>query len=192
MSEDFLKLDNYNYNTQIDFSGGGFVINRTLTQEDGKIYMGEITKTGRQKISQGQLDERFVPFDIFDEQLLLATVKDQINNAKSNFLNKEHLLFCQKDGSYIDYRCINNIFKRICREAGVKLDLVKGCHVHMCRHTGATRMIEAGMDLLVIATILGHVDDRQIKETYGHILARYRNRQLKNSRTYYKQKRLSA
>ena len=186
------ELGALDYTKHIDFSAGGFVINRTLTQEDGKIIMGENTKTGRQKISQGQLDERFVPFDIFDEKLLLDTVKDQMQNAKCNFNNKEHLLFCQKDGSYIDYRCINNIFKRICREAGVKLDLPKGCHVHMCRHTGATRMIEAGMDLLVIAAILGHVDDRQIKETYGHILARYRNRQLKNSRAYYKQQRLSA
>ena len=62
----------------------------------------------------------------------------------------------------------------------------------MCRHTGATRMLEAGMDLLVIAYILGHSDDRQIKETYGHILPRYRNKQLKNSRTYYKNNKLSA
>ncbi len=154
--------------------------------------MDETTKTGREKISQGQLDERIVPFDIFDEKLLLDTVKDQIANAKSNFCNKEHLLFCQLDGSYIDYRCINNIFKRICREAGVKLNLTKGCHVHMCRHTGATRMIEAGMDLLVIAAILGHVDDRQIKETYGHILARYRNKQLKDCRAYSKKVKLCA
>ena len=154
--------------------------------------MGKTTKTGRKKISQGQLDERYVPFDIFDENLLYATVKDQLNNAHSNFRNKEHLLFCQLDGSYIDYRCINNIFKRICREAGVKLDLTTGCHVHMCRHTGATRMIEAGMDLLVIAAILGHSDDTQIKETYGHILNRYKNKQLKNSRAYYKKYRLSA
>ena len=62
----------------------------------------------------------------------------------------------------------------------------------MCRHTGATRMIEAGMDLLVIATILGHVDDRQIKETYGHILARYRNKQLKDCRAYSKKVKLCA
>lgn len=186
------ELGALDYTKHLDFSAGGFVINRTLSQEDGKIIMGENTKTGRQKISQGQLDERFVPFDIFDEKLLTETVKDQMLNAKYNFNNKEHLLFCQKNGSYIDYRCLNNIFKRICREAGVKLDLSKGCHIHMCRHTGATRMIEAGMDLLVIAAILGHVDDRQIKETYGHILARYRNRQLKNSRAYYKQQRLSA
>lgn len=186
------ELGALDYTKHLDFSAGGFIINRTLSQEDGKIIMGENTKTGRKKISKGQLDERFVPFDIFDEQLLLTTLKNQIRNAKSNFNNKEHLLFCQLDGSYIDYRCLNNIFKRICREAGVKLDLTKGCHVHMCRHTGATRMIEAGMDLLVIASILGHVDDRQIKETYGHILTRYRNRQLKNSRAYYKQQKLLA
>lgn len=180
------------YTKHIDLAENGFIINRSLTQEDGKIIMGETTKTGKKKIEQGLIDERFVPFDIFDENLLLVTVKEQIKNAKSNFYNKEHLLFCQLDGSYIDYRCINNIFKRICREAGVKLNLTKGCHVHMCRHTAATRMLEAGMDLLVIAHILGHSDDRQIKETYGHILNRYKNKQLKNSRTYYKKYKLSA
>lgn len=180
------------YTKHIDLIEKGFIINRTLSQEDGKIIMGKTTKTGRKKIEQGLVDERFVPFNIFDEELLLNTVKDQIQNAKSNFYNKEHLLFCQLDGSYIDYRCINNIFKRICREARIKLDSAKGCHIHMCRHTGATRMLEAGMDLLVIAHILGHSDDRQIKETYGHILNKYKNKQLKNSRTYYKKCRLSA
>ena len=101
-------------------------------------------------------------------------------------------MFCQLDGSYIDHRSINNIFKRICREAGVKLELPKGCHTHMCRHTAVTRMIEAGMDLLVIAAILGHVDDRQIRETYGHILARYINKQLKDCRVYSKKIKLCA
>jgi site-specific recombinase XerD len=153
--------------------------------------MGETTKTGRKKIEQGLVDKRSVPMDLFDEDLLIATLKDQINNAKSNFNNKESLLFCQLDGSYIDHRSINTIFKRICREAGVKSELVEGCQVHMCRHTGTTRMIEAGMDLLVIASILGHKDDTQIKETYGHILNRYRNQQLKDSRSYYKQNNLS-
>ncbi len=186
------ELGAIDYNKQIDLSQYELIINRTLSQEDGKIIMGENTKTGRRKIQQGLIDERAIPFDLFDEELMLKTIKSQIRIAKSNFYNKEHLLFCQKDGSYIDYRCLNNIFKRICREAGVKLELPKGCHVHMCRHTGATRMIEAGMDLLVIATILGHADDRQIKETYGHILNRYKNKQLKNSRSYYKKCRLSA
>lgn len=179
-------------NKNIDLKANGFIINKTLSCDDGKIIMGETTKTGHKKIEQGLLDERFVPFNIFDEELMIATVKEQIKNARNNPNNKNNLLFCQLDGRYIDHRCINNIFKRVCREAGVKLELSKGCHTHMCRHTAVTRMIEAGMDLLVIASILGHVDDRQIKETYGHILARYRNRQLKNSRSYYKKMNLCA
>lgn len=186
------ELGAIDYDERINLYSNEFIINRTLSQDDGKIIMGTTSKTGRQKISKGQLDERFIPFNIFDEKLLLSTVKDQINNAKSNFLNKDHLLFCKKDGSYIDYRSINNIFKRICREIGIKLELPTGCHLHMCRHTGATRMIEAGMDLLVIAKILGHSDDRQIKETYGHILVKYRNKQLKDCRSYYKKVNLCA
>lgn len=174
------------YNEHINLSEKFLIINRTLSQDNGKIIMGKITKTGRKKIEKGLVDERIVPFDIFDENLLFQTIQNQIKNSKSNFNNKEHLLFCKKDGSYIDYRCINNIFKRVCREAGIKPELVTGCHIHMCRHTGATRMIEAGMDLLVIANLLGHSDDRQIRETYGHILNRYKNKQLKNSRLYYK------
>lgn len=180
-----------NYKKQIDFNNG-IIINRTLTQEDGKIIMGTTTKTGKRKISTGQLDERTIPLDIFDKKLLVDTLKKQISISSSNFMNKENLLFCQLDGSYIDYRSLNSIFKRICREAGVKMNLEKGCHIHMCRHTGATRMIEAGMDLLVIAQILGHSDDRQIKETYGHILPNYKNKQLKNSRNYYSKQKLLA
>ena len=176
----------------IDLKAGGFIINRTLSSDGGKIIMGKTTKTGRKKVEQGLLDERFVPFDIFDENFMLDIVKKQIKNARSNLNNKENLLFCQLDGSYIDHRSINNIFKRICREAGVKLELPKGCHTHMCRHTAVTRMIEAGMDLLVIAAILGHVDDRQIRETYAHILARYINKQLKNCRVYSRKMKLCA
>lgn len=186
------ELGAIDYNKHIDFKAGGLIINRTLTQEDGKIIMGTTTKTGNKKIQKGEFDERLVPFDIFDEQLLISTLKEQIKHSKCNFNNKEHLLFCQLDGSYIDHRTINNIFKRICREAGVKTDLPKGCHIHMCRHTAATRMIEAGMDLLVIANILGHSDETQIRQTYGHILNRYKNKQLKNSRDYYKKQKLSA
>lgn len=186
------ELGAINITKNIDFKASGLVINKTLSCDNGKIIMGETTKTGHKKIEQGLLDERFVPFDIFDAELMISTIKEQIKNAKSNLNNKENLLFCQLDGSYIDHRCLNNIFKRICREAGIKKELSKGCHTHMCRHTAVTRMIEAGMDLLVIASVLGHVNDRQIKETYGHILERYRNRQLKDCRSYYEKQKLKA
>lgn len=177
-------------NENIDLINNGFIIKTTLTQENGKIVKGSTTKTGRKKIERGQIDERFIPFDIFDKNLMLSCVKEQIQNSKRILNNKENLLFCKLDGSYIDHRSITTIFKRVCRESGIKLNLKTGCHIHMCRHTATTRMIEAGMDLMVIANILGHTDDRQIKETYGHILNNYRNKQLRNSRNYYKKIKL--
>ena len=184
------ELGAINFNTDIDLKNRELIINKTLSRDDGKIVMGTSTKTGRKKTQQGLIDERHIPFDIFDSDFMFKIITNQIENAKLNPNNKNNLLFCQLNGNYIDTRCINNIFKRICREAQIKTELIKGCHIHMCRHTATTRMLEAGMDLLVIAAILGHSDDRQIKETYGHILARYRNKQLQDCRNYYKEQHL--
>lgn len=127
----------------VDLINKGFIIRNTLTKENGKIVNGKTTKTGRRKIEQGLVDERFVPFDIFDEKLMLSCVKEQIKHSKSILHNRKKLLFCQLDGSYIDHRSITNIFKRVCREIGIKLELKTGCHIHMCRHTATTRMIES-------------------------------------------------
>ena len=65
------------------------------------------------------------------------------------------LLQCKKDGTYIIPSQINQIFKRVCREAGVKKSLVTGCNTHMTKHTFVTRAIESGMSLLTISKLVG-------------------------------------
>lgn len=130
-------------NENVDLINECFIIRNTLTKENGKIVNGKTTKTGRRKIEQGLVDERFVPFDIFDKKLMLSCVKEQIKHSKTILHNRKKLLFCQLDSSYIDHRSITNIFKRVCRETGIKLELKTGCHIHMCRHTATTRMIES-------------------------------------------------
>lgn len=60
----------------------------------------------------------------------------------------------------------------------------------MTRHTFATRCIESGMDTMTIAKLLGHTSTRQIEETYGHILDKYRNKQLNGLIDYYKNSKL--
>lgn len=103
-----------------------FIIKRTLTKDKNeKIVLGEQTKTGAHKRRRGIPDVRYVPFSIFDEEIVIHIVKAQIKIAKNNPYNKDNLLFCQKDGSYISHGSITNIFKRICREAGIKLELVE-------------------------------------------------------------------
>ena len=53
-------------------------------------------------------------------------------------------------------------FERLCAKAGVK-----GVTCHTLRHTAATRMVNAGIDLVVVQELLGHAD---IKTTmiYSH------------------------
>lgn len=176
-----LKIDE-----DIDFNKKNFIIDETLSRdEEGKIEIGDTTKTGTKNKLAGKSDTRIVPFNLFDEQIFTLILNNQIENAKSNKNNKEKLLFCRKDGKYLTHTSITNIFKRICREAGIKLDLAKGCHIHMTRHTAITRLYEFGVDILVIAKIAGHMDASQFYKTYGHILEDFTLWQLNNPNKYY-------
>lgn len=180
------ELGALNYKSHLDFNKNEFIIKRTLTKDkNDKIIMGETTKTGLLKKRQHKDDTRYIPFKIFDENIIINILNEQIEIAKNNINNKEDLLFCRKDGSYIDHKQITTIFKKICRDASIKLDLTKGCHFHMTRHTFTTRCIESGMDLLMLSKLLGHVDTKQIEKTYGHILNRYRDENIYRLQNYY-------
>ena len=82
------------------------------------------------------------------------------------------LLQCKKDGTYIIPSQINQIFKRVCREAGVKKSLVTGCNTHMTKHTFVTRAIESGMSLLTISKLVG-TSVRELEKTYAHVLDKF-------------------
>lgn len=168
-----------------------FKVKTTLTKDENrKVILGTTTKTGKRKKKQNKADFRIIPFGVFDEAIVETIVKEQIEISQNNIYNKENLLFCRKDGDFIHHSQITNIFKRICRDAKIKLELSRGCHFHMTRHTFATRCIESGMDLFLIAKLLGHSSITQIEKTYGHILDKYRNNKLDGLRNYYQENNL--
>ncbi len=180
------ELGALNYITDVDFTKSCFIIHSSLTKDENeKITKGKHTKTGKKKIQIGEIDQREVPFDIFDKNLCISILKEQIQIAQNNPNNKEHLLFCKKNGNYINHSQITTIFKRICRETKIKLHIPQGCHIHMCRHTAITRMLEAHIDLMVIAKMVGHSDTRQIQKTYGHILNKFKKEELQRSQRHY-------
>ena len=181
------ELGSIDYDTDIDFINKHIIIDNTLTRDEtGKVIMGKNTKTGNNNKRKGTADSRTIPFSTFDSDIMEHLLKSQIQHSKNITNNTEHLLFCGKDGSYIRATSITSIFKRTCRECHIKPNLVSGCHIHMTRHTGITRLIEFGVDLLIIASISGHTDIREITRTYGHILADFRKWQLDHPGEYYK------
>lgn len=181
------ELGALNCDTDIDFMNKNIIVDNTLSRDTkGRIIMGTTTKTGNDSERKGIADIRTIPFSTFDSEIMEHLLKIQIKHARDNSNNKENLLFCEKDGSYIRATSITSIFKRICKECLLKPNLVTGCHIHMTRHTGITRLIEFGIDLLVIASISGHSDIREITRTYGHILSDFRKWQLDHPGEYYK------
>lgn len=175
------ELGALNYETDINFNKKYIAISKTIAKDSkGYCFVQNMTKTGRKKLAQDVIDEKHIDFEIFNEKIITALLKNQIEIAKSNPNNINHLLFCQQDGSLIRETSITNIFKRICREVGVKLNIAEGCHMHMTRHSGITRMIEMGYDLFFIILYSGHSSIKEIERTYGHILADYRKKKIKN------------
>lgn len=175
------ELGAINYITNIDFEKKQIKITDTLSKDENEHwFIQKMTKTGRKKLAQNIPDERFIDFELFDEEIFTAVIKDQIKIAQNTPNNKNNLLFCQKDGSLIRETSITNFFKRLCREAGIRLDIIEGCHMHMTRHSGITRMLEMGYDLFFIILFSGHSSIREIERTYGHILINYRKKKIKN------------
>lgn len=130
------------------------VIRRTQTKdENGKIIIGETTKTDNSR--------RTLTMNNISKQIVEKALENKLKN-------KEHLLFCKKDGGMHLENSINSCLKRIAfkLEMGIyedynkKGELVKktDVHTHMLRGTFATRCAEAKIAPVVLQKILGHKD----------------------------------
>lgn len=148
-------------------------ISRTVTKDkNDNVILGDSTKTysGMRTIP--------IPTNIFD------TIKVSCNATKD-------LLFTNI-GKLISPSTINLQFKRICKDA--KIRLVKkdngksesNVNMHMLRHTYATRCIESGMQAVVLSKLLGHKDVDVTLNTYTTVFNKYKQEEIEQNITYLK------
>lgn len=114
---------------------------------------------------------------------LTPEVKTILQNSLNNYaINPLNLLFydCQ-DNRIITPNEVNCYLGRINK----KYKIAKHIHNHMLRHTFATRLIEAGVDIDVIKNKLGHKKIETTINTYCDLLELRKERQNDKISQYY-------
>lgn len=163
----------------IDLKNRTININKTLTKDkNGKTVLGKTTKT--------YAGTREIPFLGFLYELL------------SNYTNCGFLFL--HDGNFIGHNTINTHFKKICKDANIRVTTVQKkkkdtyvnlktseVNTHMLRHTFATRCIESGMSAVVLSKLLGHADIETTLNTYTSVFNRFKENELKKAETYLEQ-----
>ena len=116
-------------------------------------------------------------------------VKKILENALQEYvINPDNLLFYDEiDCRLITPSEVNCYLTRI----NNKYNIAKHIHNHMLRHTFATRLIEAGVDIDVIKNKLGHKKIETTINTYCSLLELRKNRQNELISKYYEENNIN-
>lgn len=80
-------------------------------------------------------------------------------------VNPEDPLFSGRDNTHCIVNTLQKSFKQACRASGLRSDL----HIHSCRHSYATYLLQACNNLKYVSKQLGH-SDLAMTSLYSHIL----------------------
>lgn len=86
----------------------------------------------------------------------------------NQFQNPHQLVLTNAFGAFVhpdNFRCRH--WTAMCKAA----DLPKGCTLHSLRHTAATLMLQAGVDVKTCAQRLGHANATMLLKVYAHVLS---------------------
>jgi len=126
-------------------------------------------------------------------------INSNIKNIFKNLCQENKDFLFSKNDKFINVSTINSAFKRICKNAGIRVITIEekkkyrknnaiikssSVNTHMLRHTYATRCIESGMQAVVLQKLLGHRDIETTLNTYTSIFSKFKEDEVQKLELY--------
>lgn len=106
--------------------------------------------------------------------------QNAVKDALGSDYHDGDYIFSTVDGRLYDPRTFEDLFKR-----KVALAKLEETNFHALRHTFATRALEAGMDIKVLSSILGHAQASTTLNLYGHALPDHKKVSMEKMSEFY-------
>ncbi len=141
---------------KVDFERNEILVNRSLEQTNKGFNSKEETKTDS--------STRTIEVSV----AVMETLKRLKEKQKTTY-NPMNLVCCRHDGNYVYGSNLTRGFQRVLTAAKVKQ-----VRFHDLRHTHASHLIRAGVDIIEIARRLGHKSPKMTLDIYGHLIPQTR------------------
>mgnify|MGYP001331399830 CR=1 FL=1 len=125
--------------------GTGLRLGETTSLKIDDIELGE--RHGKVTVWGKGVKYREVPIPVEARHALTTWISWLEQHTRGDYL------FINRRGTGISHRGIQKMLKKYAYQAGLPLESV---HPHVLRHTCAKNMLDSGVDLVKVATILGH------------------------------------
>ena len=125
---------------------------------------------------------RIIPLfsQVWDDLMLYHNKQKEMLQAQGLSITPTTPIFSTPTGIVYEPRTYEDLFKRTLKAAGVQ-----DINFHALRHTFATRALEAGMDIKVLSSILGHAQASTTLNLYAHALPDHKRQSMEKMSSFY-------
>lgn len=176
--------------SDVNFSKHSIRVNRTVGRlqkinEDGSLVKkadGVKTTELVVRTPKSITSRREIP--LFDELwnglMAYRQKQKELMEAFDTDYDDKGYIFCNSMGKVYDPKVFEVLFKRTLKAGGLE-----DINFHALRHTFATRALEAGMDVKVLSSILGHAQASTTLNLYAHALPDHKRASMEKMSEYY-------
>jgi integrase len=117
---------------------------------------------------------------VWDDLMIYRDKQKKLLLSQGILITSSTPIFSTPAGIIYEPRTYEDLFKRTLKAAGLH-----DINFHALRHTFATRALEAGMDIKVLSSILGHAQASTTLNLYAHALPDHKKASMEKMSNFY-------